>query len=90
MELPGHAGWKILFTPGHSPSCVSLYNSKSKSLISGDAIITVAGKISRSIVVWDSTAYDQTINRFRSLSINNLYPAHGEPVHGKDLQKLLN
>ena len=89
MELPGHAGWKIIFTPGHSPNCISLYNSGSKSLISGDAIITVDGKISRSIVVWDSAAYDRTAGKLKSLRIDNLYPGHGEPVHGRDLQNLI-
>ncbi len=89
MELPGHQGWKIIFTPGHSPYCVSLYNAATGSLISGDAVINVAGKITRSVVVWNGDEYDRTINKLRSLAIDNLYPAHGEPVHGRGLQDFI-
>ncbi|MCU0820903.1 MAG: MBL fold metallo-hydrolase, partial [Spirochaetes bacterium] len=85
MDLPGHTGWRIIFTPGHSPNCISLYNEETKSLFSGDALITIDGRISRSIVVWDGAAYDRTINRLKSLKIDNLYPGHGDPVHGRNL-----
>ncbi len=89
MELTGHPEWTILFTPGHSPNCISLYHRGSMSLITGDALITIEGKISRPSVIWDSDKYDRTLAKFRKLQVNHIYPGHGEPLSGSDLQKYI-
>lgn len=40
-EVPGHPEWQWIFTPGHAPGHVSLYNSSLHLLLAGDAFTTV-------------------------------------------------
>ncbi|MDF0728522.1 MBL fold metallo-hydrolase [Cytobacillus sp. S13-E01] len=39
--VPGMPGWSWIHTPGHSPGHVSLYRDEDRSLIVGDAFVTV-------------------------------------------------
>lgn len=41
QHIPGLADWKWIHTPGHSPGHVSFYREKDRTLIAGDAFITV-------------------------------------------------
>src|SRR5262245_56455351 len=38
--VPGVAGWRSIFTPGHSPGHVSLFRDSDRALIVGDAFTT--------------------------------------------------
>ncbi len=39
-SVPFMPGWRWIFTPGHSPGHISLWNEASRTLIAGDAIVT--------------------------------------------------
>jgi glyoxylase-like metal-dependent hydrolase (beta-lactamase superfamily II) len=40
-SLPGLPGWRWIHTPGHSPGHVSFFREQDKTLIAGDAFVTV-------------------------------------------------
>lgn len=44
-ELPYCGGITAVFTPGHTPGHISLYLNESKTLVTGDAIISENGKL---------------------------------------------
>ncbi|WP_328702200.1 MBL fold metallo-hydrolase [Alicyclobacillus suci] len=43
--LPYLGGLTVIFTPGHTPGHISLYHAKSRTLVTGDAIISENGKL---------------------------------------------
>jgi glyoxylase-like metal-dependent hydrolase (beta-lactamase superfamily II) len=43
--LPYAGGVTVIFTPGHTPGHISLYHSRSKTLITGDAIYSDSGEL---------------------------------------------
>jgi hydroxyacylglutathione hydrolase len=85
MELPGHPGWSIIFTPGHSPESVCLYQSETRTLISGDTVIVINGQAALPFGILDKHRMRQTLERLQLLSIERLYPGHGEPLSGHRL-----
>ncbi|WP_239483769.1 MBL fold metallo-hydrolase [Paenibacillus rhizolycopersici] len=44
-ELPFGGGLRVLHTPGHTPDHISLYHASSKTLISGDVLVSSGGKV---------------------------------------------
>ena len=40
-EVPGHPEWEWIFTPGHAPGHISLYNRSLQVLLAGDAFTTM-------------------------------------------------
>ncbi|MBU9724057.1 MULTISPECIES: MBL fold metallo-hydrolase [Bacillaceae] len=40
-SVPGMPGWKWVHTPGHTPGHISLFREEDRSLIAGDAFVTV-------------------------------------------------
>jgi glyoxylase-like metal-dependent hydrolase (beta-lactamase superfamily II) len=46
-ELPYCGGITVITTPGHTPGHISLYHKKSKTLITGDALLVVNGQLHR-------------------------------------------
>ncbi|MEH7683643.1 MBL fold metallo-hydrolase [Priestia megaterium] len=44
-ELPYCGGISIIFTPGHTPGHISLYLKESKTLVAGDSMYSVNGKL---------------------------------------------
>ena len=43
--LPYCGGITVIFTPGHTPGHISLYLNRSKTLITGDALVVVNGEL---------------------------------------------
>ncbi len=85
MKMPGHQGWTVLHTPGHSPESVCLYQAETESLISGDTIITMDGKASLPYGIWSRPKMKDTIERLKKLGPKRLYPGHGDPLEGDGL-----
>lgn len=80
--LPG--GWRVIYTPGHTPDSVCLYHLKRKVLLAGD---TLVGLRSGSLIVNPFNADDEvlamsllTLGRLR---VEVVYPGHGRPAHGE-------
>ncbi len=85
MDLPGHPGWSVLFTPGHSPESICLYQSETRTLISGDTVIVINGQAALPFGILDRRRMRQTLERLQLLGIERLYAGHGEPLYGHGL-----
>lgn len=102
-EVPGHPEWQWLFTPGHAPGHISLYDSARRVLLAGDAfatadldsligLITQRQQISRSPAPFTC---DWVAARNSVQSLANLQPyvvgcGHGSPMSGSDVASELN
>jgi hydroxyacylglutathione hydrolase len=80
--LPGHADWRVIASPGHTPESLCLYNPFSYELICGDTLITLDGG---TVLVRGGTnrrQLQQTLQTLQSLKVYYLYPGHGRPILG--------
>lgn len=68
--------WVTVFTPGHAPGHLCLWNPASKLIVAGDMVAAIG-----SIVVdpseGDMAQYLQSLARLKALGPRGLYPAHG-------------
>ncbi|MEO3945902.1 MBL fold metallo-hydrolase [Gorillibacterium sp. CAU 1737] len=100
--IPGMPNWRWLWTPGHSPGHVALYREEDRTLLSGDALLTVRSAAAftmfpREMVVSgppepftaDWTEARQSACRLTELQPDYLFPGHGLPASGPTLQALL-
>jgi glyoxylase-like metal-dependent hydrolase (beta-lactamase superfamily II) len=80
--LPGAPDWQILHTPGHTDDSTSLYCERTRTLLSGDAVLAVdrRGWINPEYV--DADLSEQTEKRLRDLDVEVLLPGHGRAVAG--------
>jgi glyoxylase-like metal-dependent hydrolase (beta-lactamase superfamily II) len=83
-------GIQIIYTPGHLPGHISVYHIPSRSLITGDALISSFGKID---IAHPKSNLDSALARKtgRSLSewdIESLYCYHGGKVEGDIREQL--
>ncbi|HMR06304.1 MAG TPA: MBL fold metallo-hydrolase [Polyangiaceae bacterium] len=78
-------GWEVLHTPGHTDDSTCLYHRASATLISGDAVLTHAGRAWFNPEVTDRGASNDTETRLRELDVRHLLPGHGKPIAGKAL-----
>jgi glyoxylase-like metal-dependent hydrolase (beta-lactamase superfamily II) len=85
MEIPGHPGWNVLLTPGHSPESICLFHKSSKSLVSGDTIITIDSRPCLPFGISDRTQMNRSISKIKELDVQYLYPGHGEPISGNKI-----
>jgi glyoxylase-like metal-dependent hydrolase (beta-lactamase superfamily II) len=89
MALPGASAWTVIATPGHTDDHIALWNSGSRSLLSGDAVITVHGWPRFAPDTVDDLAAAQTRQRLMELPVEHLLPGHGLPVHGRPVWRNL-
>lgn len=78
----GDEEWTVLYTPGHSPGSISLYENKSKSLISGDTIFSYGSFGRYDLPGGNPLLLKKSIERLSKLDIKNLYPGHESIVEG--------
>lgn len=81
MPLPGAAEWRVLSTPGHTDDSIALWNEGSRTLLSGDAVITIGGRARFAPDTVDDAAAARTSARLRALPVEHLLPGHGLPIH---------
>lgn len=81
-RLPGAHAWTVITTPGHTDDGISFWHSASRTLLSGDAVITMRGKARFAPDVVDSGAAARTEARLRALPVEHVLPGHGRPLHG--------
>jgi len=67
---------KILFTPGHSPGSICLYNENEKTLISGDTVFSYGSFGRYDLPGGSYNLLKKSIERLSLLKIENLYPGH--------------
>lgn len=78
-------GWEAIATPGHTDDSTCLYHAGSRTLCSGDAVLTVDNRAWFNPERWDDAATGATEDRLRGLRVDRLLPGHGRPVFGTDL-----
>jgi len=83
--LPGLPDWEVLTTPGHSDDSTCLYHRPTRTLLSGDAVLSVEGKGWFNPEYVDGRQSAETEVRLRSLPVEHLLPGHGLVVTGDDV-----
>jgi len=81
QPVPGASGWSVVSTPGHSDDSISLWNDATGTLLSGDAVLSVRGRVWHTPGVVDTASAGSTRRRLEQLPVRNLLPGHGLPVH---------
>ena len=99
-EVPGLTDWRWLATPGHTPGHVSLWRESDRTLIAGDAVLTVnvdkfthlirnTQRVSRppTPATYDWYAARRSVELLAKLDPATLASGHGIPMHGNDAAK---
>lgn len=76
----------VIHTPGHSSGSICLYESKSKSLFSGDTIFSHDGVGRTDFPGGNSESLKESIKKICKLNVRVLYPGHGEMTKELDLK----
>ncbi|WP_254434123.1 MBL fold metallo-hydrolase [Halobacillus sp. Marseille-Q1614] len=98
-SIPFMPEWKWLHTPGHSPGHVSLFRRKDRSLIVGDAFVTVRQDALYKVLVqkqevhgpprYYTTNWDQafaSVKKLQGLNPEVAVTGHGTPMTGQELE----
>ncbi|MBS4199897.1 MBL fold metallo-hydrolase [Bacillus sp. FJAT-49732] len=94
-SIPGLTDWRWLHTPGHSPGHISLFKDKDRTLIAGDAFITVRQDSLFKVLIQkeeingpprylttDWREAWESVKKLESLNPNVALTGHGNPVSG--------
>jgi glyoxylase-like metal-dependent hydrolase (beta-lactamase superfamily II) len=83
--LPGAPDWEVIATPGHTDDSLSFWHARTRTLMSGDAILSVRGRAWITPETVDDSASAATAERLRHLDVAHLLPGHGRPVSGESV-----
>jgi glyoxylase-like metal-dependent hydrolase (beta-lactamase superfamily II) len=99
-RVPGMPGWRWIPTPGHTPGHVSLFREADRSLIAGDAFVTVRQDSLYKVVMqrkeisgppryWttDWPSARESVKRLHALNPSRAITGHGVPVSGEELSR---
>ncbi|WP_033099263.1 MBL fold metallo-hydrolase [Thermoactinomyces daqus] len=99
-RIPGLSGWKWIHTPGHTPGHVSLFREADRSLIAGDAFLTVKQDSLFKMIMqepeicgppryWttDWQAARESVRRLEALKPLRVVAGHGMPMKGEALRQ---
>lgn len=101
--VPGLAGWKWIHTPGHSPGHISLFRQTDRTIIAGDAFITVRQDSFYKVLIqkaevngpprylttdWN-TAWE-SVRKLFALNPLAAVTGHGPAMFGRELKKGFN
>ena len=81
-DIPFLPNWRLIATPGHTPDSVCFYNEEQKILISGDTILNMEGTGELNRFCYDVEDIETSFKKLSSLSIETIYPGHGNPIVG--------
>ncbi|HOO89966.1 MAG TPA: MBL fold metallo-hydrolase [Syntrophales bacterium] len=82
LDIPFLPDWRLIETPGHTPDSVCFYNSKQRTLISGDTILNMEGTGEVNRFCCSVTDIVHSFEKLSSLDIETIYPGHGAPIAG--------
>ena len=101
-SVPSMPGWKWLFTPGHAPGHISLWNPVSRTLIAGDAVITTGQESAYEVLVQepemhgppmyftpDWVAARHSVKQLADLEPELLVTGHGRAMAGPEMRAAL-
>ncbi|SCM94667.1 Uncharacterized protein BWINRASL_02278 [Bacillus mycoides] len=79
QELPYCGGILILHTPGHTPGHISLYLKQSKTLVAGDSMYSVNGKLGgvHAPTTLNVKEAQQSLEKYLNLDIESVVCYHG-------------
>jgi len=83
----GDKAFQILHLPGHSPGSIGLWDVKSKTLFSGDALYD--GELLDSLYHSDQQVYLQTLDRIESLGVQVFHAGHYPSFGQAQMSKLI-
>ncbi|MBI2058454.1 MAG: MBL fold metallo-hydrolase [Nitrospirae bacterium] len=74
--------WKVVKAEGHTPGSCALYNEKTRTLITGDAMNTRMGKLTgpNALFTADTRKAWESVRRLSQLDIDTLACGHGHPI----------
>lgn len=80
----------MIFTPGHTPGHISLYHSRSKTLVSGDAMVVSNGILRGPIpqMTLDMETATESLKKFLDYDIQQVICYHGGLVEIKEKKQL--
>jgi glyoxylase-like metal-dependent hydrolase (beta-lactamase superfamily II) len=84
QPLPGAPEWTVINASGHTDDSIALWNPASRTLLSGDAVLTVRGKAWHTPEIVDASRAAATRERLEELPVTHLLPGHGRPVHAAE------
>jgi glyoxylase-like metal-dependent hydrolase (beta-lactamase superfamily II) len=98
--VPGMPGWRWLHTPGHSPGHVSLFRDADRTLIAGDAFVTVKQESFLAVMAQtpevhrppayytpDWGAARRSVEELAALQPAIAATGHGLPMAGEELRR---
>ncbi|MFD1396386.1 MBL fold metallo-hydrolase [Kroppenstedtia eburnea] len=97
-SIPHMSGWRWIHTPGHTPGHISLFRDQDRSLIAGDALITVKQDSLYQMITQekelngpprylttDWNAAKESVKKLAALKPAAMVTGHGHPLSGKEL-----
>lgn len=98
--IPFLPNWRWIHTPGHSPGHISLFRDTDRTLIAGDAFITVKQESALSVMTQEielhgppayfTTDWElakQSVCKLADLRPERAITGHGQPISGVQLQE---
>lgn len=97
--VPGLAGWRWIFTPGHTPGHISLFRDADRTLIVGDAFVTTRQESALAVFSqrrelhgppmyftadWETAA--KSVATLADLEPEIAATGHGEPLRGGSMR----
>ncbi|CAM3250359.1 MBL fold metallo-hydrolase [Paenibacillus lupini] len=101
-SIPIMAGWRWIHTPGHTPGHVSLFRESDRTLLAGDAFVTVKQESLWSVITqeleisgpprylttdWESAR--ESVEKLEALKPKTAVTGHGMPMTGQFLSESL-
>ncbi len=102
-SIPHMGDWRWIHTPGHTPGHVSFFREKDRTLIAGDAFVTVKQEDLYKVYKqekeispppryltpnWEDA--ETSVKKLRDLNPQLAITGHGFPMHGEELEESLN
>lgn len=84
QALPGAPAWTVVNAGGHTDDSIALWDPTNRTLLSGDAVLTVRGKVWHTPEIVDPASAAATRRRLEALPVAHLLPGHGRPVHARE------
>ncbi|MEV0247570.1 MBL fold metallo-hydrolase [Nocardia sp. NPDC050712] len=81
MSLPGASEWTVVESPGHTDDSIVFWHERTRTLLSGDAVVSIRGRPCFAPDIVDAAAAHRTRRRLRGLPVAHLLPGHGRPIH---------
>ncbi|WP_280265692.1 MBL fold metallo-hydrolase [Nocardia wallacei] len=88
MTVPGASEWTVLHAPGHTDDSIVFWNERTRTLLSGDAVVSMQGRARFAPDVVDASAAGRTRQRLLKLPVRHLLPGHGVPIHADSVWAL--